>query len=281
LENWADAVRNGRGLITIFGILQPIISGLIADQNEIVNTDLAPSNSTSNRKRKITVVAYPLGTGLEWWKIRDRGTLPTEDDSVHGLGYYIAPEIPTGGSSSTSTGNVWSLGCILFELCTGKKAFESQSATTKCSITEDSIPFLDGFDKSSQKVFRELIPGMMCVDVGKRLSMDEFCNTFGDVVCVINTEFVLPQEQSVSPKRFYFHKENWIGTEIKHVPHSSRIEHLVPTGNAVEDSKNPLKRLKTVVNARTKMLGVENSATRTSIEIHGWTLFFLGDSKSP
>lgn len=29
LENWADAVRNGRGLITIFGILQPIISGLI------------------------------------------------------------------------------------------------------------------------------------------------------------------------------------------------------------------------------------------------------------
>jgi hypothetical protein len=54
--------------------------------------------------------------------------------------------------------------------------------------------------------------------VGKRLLMDEVCNKFGNVVCVINTEFVLPQEQSVSPKQFYFDKENWIGIEIKQIP---------------------------------------------------------------
>ena len=64
------------------------------------------------------------------------------------------------------------------------------------------------------------------------------------------------------------------------VPHSPRIEHLVPTGNTVEDSENLLKRRKAVANSRTKMLGVDHSATRTSIEIYGWTLFFLGDSKS-
>src|SRR5436309_11121161 len=38
------------------------------------------------------------------------------------------------------------------------------------------------------------------------------------------------------------------------VPHSPRIEHLVPTGNTVEDSENLLKRRKAVANSRTKML---------------------------
>jgi len=50
LENWPNAVRNGQGPITIFGILQPIISALLADETKIANVDLAPSNSTSNRE---------------------------------------------------------------------------------------------------------------------------------------------------------------------------------------------------------------------------------------
>src|SRR5947207_9499734 len=44
LESWTDAVRNGRGPITIFGILQPIIGVLIATKDEIVNVDLATTN---------------------------------------------------------------------------------------------------------------------------------------------------------------------------------------------------------------------------------------------
>lgn len=178
-------------------------------------------------------------------------------------------------------GTFWSVGCILFELCTGQKLFDSQSDTTQLTIMEDPIPFIDDFDGSSRKVFGDLICGMICVDVGKRLSMDEFCNRLGDVVSLVNTEFVFPQEQSASPKQFYFDKSNWIGTEIKQVSHSPRIEHLLPTGNTIEDNENLLKRRKTVVNARTRMLGAEHSATRTSIEIYGWTQFFVGDSNQP
>jgi len=213
---------------------------------------------------------YSLGVGLDWWKIRDCDTLPrtrtTKDGSVDMPGSHIALK---DGSSSTITGTVWSLGCILFEFCTG------QRFTTMGS----GIPFHDGFDESSRKFFSELLQGMLCVDDDKRLSMDEFCSWLGGVVSLINTKFVLPQEQSASPQQFYFDPENWIGTEIKLVQHCPRIEHLVPTGIAVEENKNLLKRRKTAVNARTIMLGVDHSATRISIEIYGWTLFFQGHSK--
>ena len=80
--------------------------------------------------------------------------------TIIGTPYYLSPEI-WEGSPYDSKSDIWSLGCILFEMCSLHKPFEAQNATALLAMVVQGkhgvIP-----SRYSQNV-RDLIDGMLNV----------------------------------------------------------------------------------------------------------------------
>lgn len=115
------------------------------------------------------------------WKIADFG-LTSEGSSEHSIvtkmgggtiGYY-APEIALCEEQEirfTNRADIWALGCIIYELATGTKAFPSNESLrafsySKIDFPQERFPF-DGVE--ADFLFK-LIQSMLVVDPNKRLS---------------------------------------------------------------------------------------------------------------
>ena len=94
--------------------------------------DLKPQNSMAPTLSILclTLVLYSSMRGL--WKIADFGTTGTAGttrlqltESGRGSSGYRAPELMAETSAFNQKSDIWCLGCIFYELCTGKTAFRS------------------------------------------------------------------------------------------------------------------------------------------------------------
>jgi serine/threonine protein kinase len=122
----------------IWDIMQQISAGLAEiHKRGIIHRDLKPANSIA---RSILLVICAVirtrpddPTGNRIWKVADFGitTAGTSKNLIatnnqRGTLHYLAPEIilcEPGVPSYTNKVDIWSLGAILYELCTGRKAF--------------------------------------------------------------------------------------------------------------------------------------------------------------
>jgi serine/threonine protein kinase len=120
----------------IWCIVQQISAGLAEiHKRGIIHRDLKPANSIT---RPILLVICAVIRGYSdscpmIWKVGDFGitTVGTSKNLIatnnqRGTLHYLAPEIilcEPGVPSYTNKVDIWSLGAILYELCTGRKAF--------------------------------------------------------------------------------------------------------------------------------------------------------------
>ena len=121
--------------------MQQIATGLsvLHDPSlRLIHCDIKPSNGTipaSSSHLLITlVVVKALNQEPAVWKLIDfgcasEGTFKSlvPATGTKGTRLYLSPEM-SRGDSFTNKVDVWGLGCILYELCTGSKAFQSQSS---------------------------------------------------------------------------------------------------------------------------------------------------------
>ena len=120
---------------SIWKIMQHISAGLAEiHKRGIIHRDLKPANSIP-RPILLVICAVIRGYGSDGviWKVADFGitTAGTSKNLIatnnqRGTLHYLAPEIilcEPGVPSYTNKVDIWSLGAILYELCTGRKAF--------------------------------------------------------------------------------------------------------------------------------------------------------------
>jgi serine/threonine-protein kinase len=117
--------------------MQQISAGLAEiHKRGIIHRDLKPANSIIRPILLVicTVIkCYGAGSDSVIWKVADFGitTVGTSKNLIatnnqRGTLQYLAPEIilcEPGVPSYTNKVDIWSLGAILFELCTGRQAF--------------------------------------------------------------------------------------------------------------------------------------------------------------
>ena len=148
----------------IYHILSDICSGLkeIHDKN-LIHRDLKPENLFLTRDFKIKIGDFGISRQLD----SENKYAQTQVGTI----LYMAPEI-IEGNKYTSKVDIWSLGCILYELCTLNNCFISNSLKDImekiCSAKYENIDMeLYGED------LQLLINTMLIKDRNKRSSIDE------------------------------------------------------------------------------------------------------------
>lgn len=140
---------------------------------DIIHRDLKAENILLTGKYGIIVKIGDFGISKMLASAKKTST-------VIGTPYYLAPELCEGQPYDTKS-DIWALGCLLYEMCTHKRAFESETLVGLVkAITSGSVHPIDLFlyDRGMQ----DLIDSMLSILPNKRPTIKE----------VMGKEIILP-----------------------------------------------------------------------------------------
>jgi tetratricopeptide (TPR) repeat protein len=189
-------------MLNIWNIIIQVTEGVaFIHSHKRVHRDLKPRNST-NSNCLAYVVLYSSAKNL--WKIADFGTT-VEGTSTHaqstalarGTASYRAPELLAEEPMYTNKLDIWALGCILYELATGRPAFtgdwDVRSFTLSKSIIE--VPNI-GYPEKFQVQLSTAIDALLRKDWRERPKAPDICKKFNSYYQRISS--------SDSPQKEYF-----------------------------------------------------------------------------
>jgi serine/threonine protein kinase/tetratricopeptide (TPR) repeat protein len=151
--------RLTRGPISVADALKwgaQIADGLdAAHQQGIIHRDLKPSNVVVSRQGQVKLLDFGLSKLLVGG---DEGTtrLVTAEGEVLGTAPYMSPEQISGKPVDVRT-DVWSFGCVLYEMLTGVRAFPADSFATAAAAILAGRPDLQRLPSEVPAAVRELI----------------------------------------------------------------------------------------------------------------------------
>ena len=140
-------------------LIQVIIAIQYIHKHKIIHRDIKPQNIFLTKEGVVKIGDFGISKSLD-------STSALAKTCV-GTPCYLAPEV-WGGRAYDSKADMWSVGCVFFELCSLKKAFEGKSQkelVDKILIgRHEQIPVQYSSD------LRHIIDGLMAMDPAKRPS---------------------------------------------------------------------------------------------------------------
>jgi Tol biopolymer transport system component len=134
----AASARSGRGLeaADAIAIARQIADALeAAHEAGIIHRDLKPSNIKITPQGRVKVLDFGLAKpadqesgGSDLSSSPTRTIAATRDGALLGTAPYMSPEQARGKGVDTRT-DIWAFGCVLYEMLTGRRAFEGRDAT--------------------------------------------------------------------------------------------------------------------------------------------------------
>ena len=144
-----------------------IADGLAAAHaRAVVHRDLKPENVIVTSEGRVKILDFGLAQTDPYLSAQDTGDLPTtkfqtDPGTIVGTLGYMAPE-QLKGELVTASADIFSLGCMLYEMVTAKRPFQRPSgAATIAAILKDDIP-RDELSDAVPPEFQRVIEG--CVE---------------------------------------------------------------------------------------------------------------------
>jgi serine/threonine-protein kinase len=140
----------------------------------IIHRDLKPSNVKVTPEGQVKVLDFGLAKGLAGNEGLDRSsvtalrTAVSEPGKIVGTPPYMSPE-QARGKSVDNRADIWSFGCVLYELLTGRQAFRGETFADTISAVLEREPDLSQLPASTPGRIRDLLQRVFKKDVQQRL----------------------------------------------------------------------------------------------------------------
>ncbi|MET7383149.1 serine/threonine-protein kinase [Streptomyces sp. NPDC005526] len=116
-------------------VAQHTAEGLAAAHAQgIVHRDIKPGNLMSDRDGTVRIGDFGIARFVD-----DHSAALTSTGQIVGTGLYLAPERAIG-TPATSASDLYSLGCVLYQLAVGRPPFEASAPTALLYQHVDSAP---------------------------------------------------------------------------------------------------------------------------------------------
>ena len=178
------AMRIQRGPLTIeeaIPIAREIAEALeSAHEKGIIHRDLKPANIALTSRDRVKVLDFGLAKAADGSGSAGSGSvlnLPTitspamltQAGTILGTAAYMSPE-QTRGRAADKRSDVWAFGCVLFEMLTGRRAFEGDEVSDTLAAILKSDPAWDALPPSLAPSIRTLLKGCLEKNHHERIS---------------------------------------------------------------------------------------------------------------
>jgi serine/threonine-protein kinase len=172
-----------------------------AHEKGIVHRDLKPANVKITREGKVKVLDFGLAKALDQPGAAERGHLShsptlslmaTEAGMILGTAAYMSPEQAKGFPTDQRT-DVFSFGCVLYEMLTGLKVFNADTATETLAAVLMRDPDLNALPPALHPGLRRLVA--RCLEKNPKRRW----HAIGDVRYEIESIVANPQTTSSAP----------------------------------------------------------------------------------
>jgi eukaryotic-like serine/threonine-protein kinase len=179
VEGETLAERIARGPVPLeeaLPLARQIAEGLeYAHERGIVHRDLKPANVKVTPEGKVKILDFGLAKALETGggnpDVSSSPTLTgaaTQAGVVIGTAAYMSPEQARGKTVDKRT-DVWAFGCVLYEMLSGRKAFEGENVTdTLASLVRDE-PDWKALPRSTPPALQRLLERCLAKEATRRL----------------------------------------------------------------------------------------------------------------
>ena len=279
----------GDRLFFIVALLQEIANGLhFIHAYDQVHRDLKPENSISTlyQQRSNKLVLYSCTTG--WWKLTDFGLASAATTSAfqctadrRATECYAPPEVLEEGKFNKKS-DIWSLGCILFEVCADRQAFTNGWQVTnygKSLQTDTTLlppPFAeDSIDHPYALALNQMVASMVQRLCNVRPTAAEICAKIESTLT--GNE---PQAGVETGPVAYFENSSLLGTESPLWKGTKPLfEQIIPSRSYL-DHPQIIQRRTSIMEARAKFLGRHHIVTAWTKLYLAWTMFQTGEWKA-
>ena len=182
-DTLADRISRGGALSVseAIAIARQIADALQAAHDKgIIHRDLKPGNIALTTDSHVKVLDFGLAKAVEGAPAAQSNvpgasmspTLSlamTEAGFILGTAAYMSPE-QAKGRAADKRSDVWAFGCVLFEMLTGKRAFEGEDASDTLAGILRGDPEWSALPKSTPAHVREILTGCLAKDRKQRLA---------------------------------------------------------------------------------------------------------------
>lgn len=139
-----------------------------AHENQVIHRDVKPQNILITSQGLVKVADFGIA------RANTTATITFNKDHVLGSVHYISPEQARGAGVSYAT-DIYSIGCILYEMCTGRLPFDAESPVTVAlmHLHDEPIPPADINPQISPELEDIILHAMMKVPTRRFASAAE------------------------------------------------------------------------------------------------------------
>jgi serine/threonine-protein kinase len=143
-----------------------------AHEKGIIHRDLKPGNIKIKPDGTVKVLDFGLATTVKSAHVlSDSATLTAETSEaglIVGTAAYMSPEQACGKAVDKRT-DIWAFGCVLFEMLTGKRAFDGETVTDVLAAVMKSDPDWSALPSDATGLLRSVLRRCLQKDPARRL----------------------------------------------------------------------------------------------------------------
>jgi eukaryotic-like serine/threonine-protein kinase len=189
-DTLADGIARGPMLPKEVLSLSGQIAGAFASAHEhgIVHRDLKPANIKITKENRIKVLDFGIAKAVSS-KEYNAYTTVTEPGQLIGTPAYMSPE-QARGKPSDERGDIWSFGCVLYEMLTGKPPFEGETASDTLAGVLEHEPDWDKIPQATPANVKVLI--RRCLEKDPELRLRHMADVALEIRETVNLPAVVP-----------------------------------------------------------------------------------------